>query len=149
MSASSDGTDWINRLNSVTQINDLDSALTRLFFLPIAAFFVQSANAVEAFSRILIDPAVAFASGVQSIVFSLLGGPDSTGISGVIEAGSSATAGDINVFGFFALPVSLVIVFGSGAIIALYLRRQSTADLIPFTFTDIPLLGVEEQADDD
>ena len=74
-----DGTDWIGRLNEVSQINDLDSALTRLLFLPIAAFFVQFANAIEAISRILIDPAMAFAGGVESIVVSLLGGRSAPG----------------------------------------------------------------------
>lgn len=138
------GTDWIGKLNEVSKINDLDSALTRLLFLPIAAFFVQFANAVEAISRILIDPARAFAAGVQSIVLSLLGGS-----ADIIGAGADASAGDVSVFGLFAFPFSLLIVFVAAFILANYLEREETSDLIPFTFTDIPFFGVEEQTDDD
>lgn len=139
-----DGTDWIGRLNEVSQINDLDSALTRLLFLPIAAFFVQFANAIEAISRILIDPAMAFAGGVESIVVSFLGGS-----AEIIGAGADASAGDVSVFGIGAFPIGLLIVFVGAFVLANYLEREETSDLIPFTFTDIPFFGVEEQTDDD
>jgi hypothetical protein len=144
MSASGDGTDWVSRLNDVSQINDLDSALTRLLFLPIAAFFVQAANAVEAISRVVIDPVDALATGVQSFVISLLGGS-----ADIVQSGADTTAADVSVFGIGAFPIALGIVFVSAFILANYLEREESSDLIPFTFTDIPLVGVDEDTDND
>jgi hypothetical protein len=143
MSASG-GTDWISRLNDVAQIDDLDSALTRLLFLPIAAFFVQLANAVEAISRVFIDPLNGVATGIVSIVNSLLGGS-----AQIINLGADATAGDLSAFGIGAFPISLLIVFVGAYILAQYLERPETSDFIPFTFTDLPFVGVQEDADDD
>ncbi|OYR87063.1 hypothetical protein DJ72_01775, partial [Halorubrum distributum] len=67
------GTDWVSRLNQVSSVDDVDGALTRLLFLPIAAFFVQAANAVEAISNVIISPLNEFGSGLVEIVNSLLG----------------------------------------------------------------------------
>jgi len=134
-----DGTDWIGRLNDVSTVDDLDGALTRLLFLPITAFFVQAANAVEAISRIIVDPAQAFGSGVQALVTAMLGGS-----ADVLSAGADASASDVGLFGIAGQPVSLVIVFASAYILAAYLSAEPTSDLIPFTFTNIPFIGNEE-----
>lgn len=144
MPAADGGTDWISRLNDVAAINDLDSALTRLLFLPIAAFFVQLANAVEAFSRILIDPAFALASGVVGVINGLVGGAGR-----IIGAGADASAGDVSVFGIGGFPIAIGVAFVGAFILANYLERQETSDTLPFTFTDIPFFGVEEETDDD
>lgn len=142
MSASGGGTDWISRLNDLNSISDLDSALTRLLFLPVAAFFVQLANGVEAISQIIIAPAQEFAVGVAGIANSLLGGS-----ADVIGAGASASASDVSVFGIGGFPVAIGIAFLAAFIIATFLEQDQTSDLIPFTFTDIPFLGVNEDED--
>lgn len=142
------GTRWIDRLNDISSVDNLDGALTRLLFLPIAAFFVQAANAVEAISNVVISPVGAFAEGVVSVVESLFGTGPASGISGIIEAGADATATDIGIFGIGGFPISLGIIFAGGFIIAWYLQRDETSDLIPFTFTDIPFVGTEEQGED-
>ncbi|MFD1634623.1 hypothetical protein ACOZ4L_02695 [Haloplanus ruber] len=135
--------DWIARLNDLSDVGNLDSALTKLMFAPIAAFFLQAANAVEAISRVIIDPVTAFASGAGDIVTSLFGGS-----SQIIDIGADATAADLNIFGILGFPVGLGIVFVGGFLIAQYLGQPDTSDLIPLTFTDIPFLGVEESNDE-
>ena len=144
MSASGDGTQWISKLNSVASVQDLDGALTRLLFLPIAAFFVQAANAVEAISNVIIDPLGAFGTGLGSIVNSILGGT-----ANIVSSGSAASASDVPLFGIGAFPVALGIAFGSAFIIANYLQQPETSDLIPLSFTDIPGLGVEETPEEE
>lgn len=141
MSASG-GTDWISRLNDVSSIESLDSALTRLLFLPIAAFFVQLANGVEAISQIIISPALELGAGVASIANALLGGS-----AEVISAGAATSASDVSVFGIGAFPIGIGIAFLAAFLIANFLQQGETSNLIPFTFTDIPLLGVEEEED--
>lgn len=142
MSASGSGTDWISELNDLSSVSDLDSALTKLLFAPIAAFFIQAANAVEAISRVFIDPVVAFAGGTGSVVNALFGGSAS-----VIDAGAAATVSDVDVFGVLGFPVGLGIVAVSGFLLVQYLQQPNTGDLIPLSFTDIPFVGVEEESD--
>ena len=144
MSASG-GTDWIDRLNDVSRVQDIDGALTRLLFLPIAAFFVQAANAVEAISDVVIQPLGAFADGLVSLVGAILG----DGAADVIRAGAQATQADISVFGIASLPVSFLIVLGSAYILSRYLTETSTSDLIPFSGTDIPFIGFSEENERD
>ncbi|TKX82044.1 hypothetical protein EXE53_00070 [Halorubrum sp. SD626R] len=126
------------------QVDDIDGALTRLLFLPIAAFFIQAANAVEAISNVFINPLGAFAGGLESIVRSLLG----DGAAGIIEAGAEASQADISLFGIGGFPVSLAVVFAGAFVLSWYLSRQDTSDTIPFSFTDIPFLGVEEDPEE-
>lgn len=138
------GTDWVDRLNAVSSVDDIDGAFTRLFFLPITAFFVQASNAVEAISNVIIAPLGTFASGLEAIVQSLLG----DGAAEIIEAGAEASAADISVFGIASFPVGLGIAFVGAFVISLYLSNQDTSDLLPFSFSDIPFLGVEEDPEE-
>jgi hypothetical protein len=135
-------TDWIQRLNDLSTINDLDSALTRLLFLPIAAFFVQAANAVEAVSNVLIAPLDSFATGVASIVSELLGGS-----AGIIESGAGTSASDVSVFGIISFPVAVGLTFITAILVANYLQQEETSNFLPFTFTDIPFVGIQEEED--
>lgn len=138
------GTSWISRLNRVGQIDDIDGALTRLLFLPIAAFFIQAANAVEAISNVIISPLGAFADGLGSIVTSLLG----DGAAEIIQAGAEASQADISIFGIGGFPVSLGVVFAGALVLSWYLSREDTSDFLPFSFTDIPFIGVEEDPEE-
>jgi|GEM_PF-7084032 len=139
-----DGTDWVDRLNDVSSVDDIDGAFTRLLFLPIAAFFVQAANAVEAISNVVIAPLGEFSDGLVDVVESLLG----DGAADIIESGAEASATEISVFGIASFPASLGIAFAGGLVLAWYLSREDTSDTIPFSFTDLPFLGVEEDPEE-
>ena len=139
-----DGTDWVGRLNDVGQVENIDGALTRLLFLPIAAFFIQAANAVEAISNVFIDPLAAFADGLGGIVTALLG----DGAADIIRAGAEASQTDISVFGIGGFPVALGVALSGAFVLSWYLSRQDTSDTIPFSFTDIPFIGVEEDPEE-
>lgn len=132
--------DWIDRLNDLARVDSLDSALTRLLLLPIAAFFVQAANAIEAGSEVIIEPLSTFGIGLSSVIDSFLGGS-----AEVINAGAGSTAGDVGVFGLLAFPAALLLVFVGAYVVANYLQQEETSDFLPLSFTDIPFLGVREE----
>lgn len=138
------GTDWVDRLNSVSNVEDIDGAFTRLFFLPITAFFVQAAGAVEAISNLIIAPLATFTAGLQAIVRALLG----DGAARIIAAGAEASAAEISVFGIASFPAGLGIAFLGAFILQAYLSQEDTADLLPFSFTDLPFVGVEEDPEE-
>jgi len=134
-----ESTDWISRLNGIAAVDDLDGAVTRLFLLPIVAFFVQAANVVEAIFSLIGDPLLALGTGIGGILDSITGGA-----SEIINAGAAASATDVSIFGLFGFPLGLGIALGGGLVLAWYLGREVTSDTIPFTFTDLPLVGVDE-----
>ena len=140
--SSGGGTDWISRLNDVSSVEDIDGALTRLLFLPIAAFFVQAANAVEALSRIVIDPAIAFGAGVGDLVNSIFGGSVN-----ILDAGSSATVADISFFGIGGFPIALGVVFIAAYGLARYTDQEETGNLLPFVPFDVPFIGNDEEGE--
>ena len=129
----------LDRLKDLQEVDDLDSALTRLFILPIAAFFFQMTDLIDAGFGVLIDPLTAFASALVDIVDQIIGGP-----ADIVGAGVEATSGDISVLGLFAFPGSLAIALAGGFVVALFLSADITSDTLPFSFTDLPGLGVDE-----
>jgi len=136
-------TDWISKLNDLSQVNDLESAFTRLLLLPIAAVFVQLSNAVEAVSNVIILPVRQFGESLIDVVDAIIGGP-----ADIVEAGVAASVGDVNVFGIGGFPVALMVVFLGAFIISWYLGRDESSNFIPFSFTDLPFVGVDEDAEE-
>lgn len=67
----------------------------------------------------------------------------------IVATGSETTAQAVTEFSLFGLPLGTGIVLATFAMIAWYVRRPSTSDLVPGTFTDFggDLLGAEEEAD--
>lgn len=70
---------------------------------------------------------------------------------GVVEAGAQTTASELGAFGFLAQPAGVALTLGTFLIIAYYLRREETSDLVPGIFIDppIPFVGVQEDDGDD
>lgn len=63
----------------------------------------------------------------------------------VIITGSEATAASVAQFELFGLPLGTGIVLGTFGMVGLYLRRPSTSDFLPGTFTDSWFTGVQEE----
>lgn len=65
----------------------------------------------------------------------------------IVITGSQTSAEAISEFSIFGLPLGTAIVLATFAIIAWYVRRPSTSDLIPGTFTDFGggLIGTDEE----
>lgn len=59
---------------------------------------------------------------------------------GLVGVGADITAGELDVFGLFALPVSVVMALGVLFIVILYLQFQTTSNIIPGLFIDNRLI---------
>lgn len=135
----SDDTNWISQLNELTKIEDTSNALTRLLFLPIIAFFTQAANLTEEIFDLLIEPLGQLGTSVSAFISNTIGG--AAEIAGV---GARVSADNLGIFGIGGFPVSVVVGVSVFLIVALYLSRDESSDLLPGTFTDLPLIGVDE-----
>ncbi len=65
----------------------------------------------------------------------------------IIITGSETSAQAVSEFSIFGLPLGTAIVLVTFAMVALYVRRPETSDLIPGTFTDFggSLIGTDEE----
>lgn len=141
MATDDGGTDYIERLNDLASVDtdSLSQSVTKLVLLPIVAFFGSMATAIEAGADVVILPLRALAEGAAGVLDGLLGGGGD-----IIDAGAQASAAGTDVFGILAYPIGIAIVLGGAYLLAAYLSEEETSDLLPFTFTDIPGLGTEE-----
>lgn len=138
-------TDWISKLNELQGSGSVADALKKAFLLPPIAFLLTTADALEAIVSFFVDVPIAFINGLVNVAFSILGGEGFTGVSGILDAAASASAESISFFGFFSFPAGVAVVLMAGLILSWYLSREDTSDTLPFSFTDIPIIGTEEE----
>lgn len=135
------GTDYIERLRGLASIStdSLSQSVTKLVLVPIAAFFFSLAAAIEAGANVIILPLQSFAAGVANFLDGLLGGAGD-----IVGSGAASSAAGTDVFGILAFPVGIAVTLAGAYIFAAYLSEEDTADLLPFTNTDLPVLGNED-----
>ena len=111
------------------------------WFLALSASFITGTQAVF---DVLIIPIQAFTDAIGRLIEAIFGSP-----ADIVIAGADASADSIGPGGEWAIgPFSFAIGVGSvllaGLLIARYLQEDETSDLLPFTFSDFPGVGVEE-----
>ncbi|MFC6785412.1 hypothetical protein ACFQFH_05645 [Halobaculum halobium] len=97
---------------------------------------------VQALTQVLIVPIDLFVNITEAAGEAFIVSP-----LGVVIAGSEASAQSIAEFEFLGLPIGTVVVLGSFAIVALYLRQPWSSDFVPGTFTDSLGTGTEEEGE--
>jgi hypothetical protein len=138
-SSGSSGTDWISEVGRVRE-SSLGGTIEKLLLLPILAFFLQLANVLEAIFDLFIVPINTLISGIAEFLGSLFGG-----IAQVLSAGAAGTAQNVQQWFVLSLPVAVAVVVLVAMIFAWYTDQDFTSDLIPFTSTDVPFIGNDEE----
>lgn len=138
-----DGGSSISRLKSLASVetSSLDQAVTKIVLLPILAFFFQFAEAIRATFSVVIDPLFALGAGAAEFLDAVIGGG-----ADVVSAGAAASAAGISVFGILGYIIGLAVVLAGAYLLGQYLTQDETSDVIPFTSTDIPLIGADEDS---
>jgi len=138
-SSGSSGKNWISEVEDIRG-SELSDTIEKLLLLPILAFFLQLANALEAIFNVFIVPISALLDGIGQFIGSLFGG-----ISQVIGAGAAGTAQNVQQWFVFSLPVAVGVVLLIAMMFAWYTDQDFTSDLIPFSSTDVPFVGNDEE----
>jgi hypothetical protein len=120
--------------------DNLAATIQRLLLLPLLAFFLQLANVLEEIFNLFIVPIGALIDGIGRFLGSLF-----SGISQVIGAGAAGTAQNVQQWFVLSLPVAVAVVILVAMIFAWYTDQDLTSDLIPFTSTDVPFVGNDEE----
>ena len=139
------GSGWIDQWEDLKGGDSIATALVTAFLLPVVAFFMSLANVAQALLSPFIDLPNALVNGIVTFIGSLFGTGDTFGLSDLFSTAARMSGQEISIFGVFSLPAGVAIILASGAMVAYYLEQESTSDLIPFSFTDFPLLGANEE----
>lgn len=147
MSASGDDTpsSAIRRLRNLTEGDvNIVNVLTAGIGAIIAAWLTGAADLGIEVWQTVTNPLDALGDGIGNIVSSTLGGSAS-----IITTGAGNTESALSE-SLFAFPIALIIVLGVAWIVAKWAQREATSDtFLPFSATDIPIIGTTENADDD
>ncbi|NHN40056.1 hypothetical protein G9C85_00185 [Halorubellus sp. JP-L1] len=140
-------TDWIAQYERIKTAVGGDggpsAVIQRVLLLPIIAFGLQTANIIEAVTSFFIEPTTALIGGISNdVIGELLGG-----VGNILGAGAGASADGVDAFWVLGFPASIAVILAGGYLVARYLSEDSTGDTIPFSFTDFPLIGTEEDSD--
>jgi len=139
------GTDWIAKLKEIRSGTDgglggtFADTIEKLLFLPVVAFVLQLANVLEALFNVFILPTNALVSGIVGFLTALF-----DGVARVIAAGARGSTG-VQQFSLLGLPLALFIVVLTAMVLAWYTDQEFTSDLIPFTASDFPIIGNDEE----
>lgn len=111
----------------------------------ISSFFLGMASIVAAIALMIYGPLNAMANGIADFMTGLVGGA-----ADIIEQGVETTVTSIAPGATWAIgPLTFglsILAMGAGLwALAWILGRAETSDTIPFTFTDIPFVGVDEE----
>jgi hypothetical protein len=137
--------DWIQKLQDLRGDRPTSDVIVDLLLLPVVAFFLQLANVLEAILNLIIVPLGTMIDGVEAFLSSLFGIGDVFGGSDIISEAARISASKVEVFGLFSFPVGVALFLSVLALIAGYLRWEATGDTVPGIFTDLPLVGTEEE----
>lgn len=138
-------TNWLKKFKNLGGESNADKLVRALLIVPVA-FLLSLANALEAivsFFEVIPNTVI---GGISEFIGSLFGiGSGTYGIAGILDAATQASATSISVFGVFSFPAGVLIILGAATLIAYYLENPNTSDFIPFSFTDFPLIGTQEE----
>lgn len=113
----------------------------------ILAAVIIVINLGQTIADVVIIPLQSLAVNVARVVTSFVGGG-----ARIISAGVTSTVNSITV-GFFNLgPFTFgesVLIVGSGIFaMSVLLQLSPTSNILPFTFTDVPFIGIDEDEEE-
>lgn len=143
----------MSRINKLRQLAATDTSgfrnvLALMFFLPLYEFFSSSADAIAAIFSVPIRMLESFSTGIASLTATLLGAPEIVLEAGATESARSLTTGIWAQFGPFSLTVAVGVMLSTGYLISWYLEQEQTGNLVPWSFSDVPLIGSDEDGGD-
>lgn len=108
------------------------------------ALALMAISTVQSIFEVLTQPLDALGIELGNLVEALLGGPIDIIGQGAASAVASLEPGGMFYVGPLTFPLAVVTALSGGYVLAKYLELEITSDTIPFSFTDIPFIGVDE-----
>lgn len=130
----------LDTLEDAADTGNISGALVALIFIPIVAFFEQLANAVDAGANLIIAPLNATGDGIANLMGAITGGAGDIVDAGAVATAQSFTQGP---WGPLSYAGAIAAVIAGAYVFNWYRNMEETPDLLPFSGTDLPLIGDE------
>lgn len=114
----------------------------------VITIFTGLALGIDTIRRLFTDPLIALIDGSSAFVFELVGGAAEIVEQGVQTTVESIAPGATWAVGPLTYAVSIIVVGVGLYVLAKILEQRATSDLIPFTFTDWPIIGADEEGEE-
>jgi len=136
-------------LKNAASINrgNLKNVVGVLFLLPIYAALTSIADIIDAIAGFPIAIMDAMSTGIGALINSLLENPAAILDASAAETIRSLTSGVWAQFGPLTWPLGTGVILLSGYLVSMYLEEDETSDIVPYSFTDIPFVGTEEEGE--
>jgi hypothetical protein len=132
-----------------SNFGSIGQVLVAGFMGVILAWASQGINAIVALTNIFITPVSRLGANLGQIVDAFVGGGARIIAQGVETAVLSTVPGAAWAIGPLTFATN-IIAAGAGLFAMAWLLSQApTSNLIPFSFTDFPLIGVDEEEEGD
>ena len=103
----------------------------------------------DAMRRLFTEPLNAMATGIGGLMDAIIGGAADIVQTGAVTTQQALLPGSPWAVGPLTFAFGVLAMGAGWYAFAWLLARASTSDTIPFTATDLPLIGAEEEDDDD
>jgi hypothetical protein len=113
----------------------------------IASLWVGGINIVQTGVSIITNPGDALATVAASLVDALIGLPVDIAEAGAASAVQSLSPGGMFYIGPLTWPIAVATALSGLMVLAWYLSQNATSDALPGTFTDLPLVGTDEEGE--
>jgi hypothetical protein len=108
------------------------------------AVFFGVIDSIGALFSVPIKALSAFGRAMEQIVIATFGAPGEFLVAGWRGAIASFQPGGSFYIGPFTPILAMAVFLAVAWMVSQYLELEATSDLIPWSFTDVPLLGTEE-----
>lgn len=113
------------------------------------ALYLAGIDFIQAAANLIILPVEAVGINASNVVQAFIGGAARIIQQGAITAQQSLLPGQVWAIGPFSFAISVGAIGIALYVMAELLSLEPTSDTIPFTFTDLPFLGVDEEEEGD
>lgn len=120
--------------------------LVTSLLLPVITFLDRVALGIGTILDVFIVPVRAVINGVGHLMLSILLGAADIVAAGAGTSAESLRVGILTALGPLTFPIGVGTILLTAYLMEAYLSQEPTSDFIPFTFTDFPFVGAEEDA---
>lgn len=138
-------TDRLTNVATAVNQNKIEGVIFGLVVLPLVEFAYGVANLISAILGVFINPLAAFGDGLGGIVDALLGGPATILNEAARVTANSFSSGVWAQWGPFTWAMGIISILLGSYAVSVYLRQEQTSDWMPYSFTDLPFLGTDEE----
>lgn len=140
--------DRLTEIGEAVNSGKIEGVIFGLVVLPLVELSYGIGNLISAIFGVFINPLDAFGDSLGNLVGSLIGGPATILDTAAQVTAQSFQSGPWAQWGPLTWSVGVASILAGAYLVTLYLKEEETSDWLPYSFTDLPFLGSDEDGGD-